>query len=124
MLYPSGFRYGIPGYRIPVANPHEIVYRTLKRAQERTQLAPTRFRPWLQAFRDYAFDKRYFREKEIRDQINAATEFGSGGWMLWNPCNVYSSVGLKKEEPWSEEGLVSFLPKNHKTVGLYRRREL
>ena len=109
-------RYGIPGYRIPVANPHEIVYRSLKRAQERTQLAPTRFRPWLQAFRDYAFDKRYFKDKEIRDQINAATEFGSGGWMLWNPSNVYSSSGLKKEESLSEEDLVSFLSKNHRTV--------
>jgi len=117
MLYPSGFQYGIPGYRIPVANPHEIVYRSLKRAQERTQLAPTRFRPWLQAFRDYAFDKRYFKDKEIRDQINAATEFGCGGWMLWNPCNVYSSFGLKKEESLSKEGLVWFLAKNHKTVG-------
>jgi hypothetical protein len=108
MLYPSGFRYGIPGYRIPVANPHEIVYRSLKRAQERTGLAPTRFRPWLQAFRDYAFDKRYFRDKEIRDQINAAREFGSGGWMLWNPSNVYSPYGLKKEEPLAEKGLISF----------------
>jgi hypothetical protein len=117
MLYPSGFQYGIPGYRIPVANPHEIVYRSLKRAQERTQLAPTRFRPWLQAFRDYAFDKRYFKDKEIRDQINAATEFGCGGWMLWNPCNVYSSFGRKKEESLSKEGLVSFLCKNHKTEG-------
>jgi len=117
MLYPSGFRFGIPGYRIPVANPHEIVYRTLKRAQERTQLAPTRFRPWLQAFRDYAFDKRHFKDKEIRDQINAAREFGSGGWMLWNPCNAYSSFGLKKEELPSEEGLFSFLPKHHGTAG-------
>jgi hypothetical protein len=116
MLYPSGFQYGIPGYRIPVVNPQEIVYRSLKRAQERTQLAPTRFRPWLQAFRDYAFDKRYFKDKEIRDQINAATEFGSGGWMLWNPSNVYSSSGLKKEESLSKGDWVSFLSKNHRTV--------
>jgi len=111
MLYPSGFRYGIPGYRIPVANPYEIVYRSLKRAQERTQLVASRFRPWLQAFRDYAFDKRYFKGKEIRDQINAAREFGSGGWMLWNPCNAYSSSGLKKEEPLSNEAWVSFVSK-------------
>ena len=112
MLYPSGFRYGIPGHRIPVVNTQEIVYRSLKRAQERTQLASTRFRPWLQAFRDYAFDKRYFKEKEIRDQINAATEFGSGGWMLWNPSNVYSSSGLKTEELLPKHDLVSFLSKN------------
>ena len=99
MLYPSGFQYGIPGYRIPVENPYEIVYRTLKRAQERTNLTPIRFRPWLQAFRDYAFDRRCFHGKEIRDQINAAEKFGSQGWMLWNPRNIYSSEGLRKREP-------------------------
>jgi hypothetical protein len=97
MLYPSGFQYGIPGYRNPVANPYEIVYLTLKRAQERTQLSPVRFRPWLQAFRDYAFDRRYFAGKQIKDQINAVEKFGSNGWMLWNPRNVYATDGLKKK---------------------------
>jgi hypothetical protein len=95
MLYPSGFQYGIPGYRFPVANPHEIVYLSLRRAQERSRLSSVRFRPWLQAFRDYAFDRRGFNGHEIRSQINAAEEFGSHGWMLWNPCNNYSRDGLK-----------------------------
>src|SRR4030043_411725 len=99
MLYPSGFQYGIPGYRNPVENPYEIVYRTLKRGQLRTNLAPNRFRPWLQAFRDYGFDRRGFNSKEIRDQINASENFGSQGWMLWNPRNIYSSDGLRKREP-------------------------
>ena len=99
MLYPSGFQYGIPGYRIPVANPHEIVYLSLKRAQERTRLPSIRFRPWLQSFRDYAFDRRYFRGKEIQDQIDAAKQFGSQGWMLWNPQNSYFEDGLKKIAP-------------------------
>jgi len=99
MLYPSGFQYGIPGYRIPVAHPYEIVYLTLKRAQERTRLPSVRFRPWLQAFRDYAFDRRYFKGKELQDQIHAAREFGSQGWMLWNPQNNYSEEGLKKITP-------------------------
>ena len=99
MLYPSGFQYGIPGYRMPVAHPHEIVYLTLKRAQERTRLPSIRFRPWLQAFRDYAFDRRVFRGKELEDQINAAKEFGSQGWMLWNPQNNYFEDGLKKITP-------------------------
>ncbi len=94
MLYPSGFKYGIPGYRDPVAHPHEIVYLSLKKAAERTQLPGVRFRPWLQAFRDYAFDKRYFGGQQIRDQISAAGEFGSDGWMLWNPHNIYTEDGL------------------------------
>ncbi len=96
MLYPSGFQFGIPGYRIPVANPYQIVYLSLKRAQERTKLPPHHFRPWLQAFRDYAFDRREFKDREITSQVNAANGFGSGGWMFWNPRNNYSSGGLKK----------------------------
>lgn len=99
ILYPSGFQYGIPGYRVPVINPYEIVYLALIRAQERTNLPALRFRPWLQAFRDYAFDGRNFEEKEIRDQINAAEKFGSHGWMLWNPRNIYSGDGLKRDGP-------------------------
>jgi hypothetical protein len=97
MLYPSGFQYGIPGYRIPTKHPYEIVYLTLKKAQERTGLSSLRFRPWLQAFRDYAFDRRFFEEREIRDQINGVEQFGSHGWLLWNPQNIYSREGLKRE---------------------------
>lgn len=94
MLYPSCYHLGIPGYRNPVAHPYEIVYRSLKRAQERTHLPANRFRPWLQAFKDYAFDRRPFTGKEIRTQIQAAEDFGSNGWMLWNPRNVYTADGL------------------------------
>ncbi len=97
MLYPSGYQFGIPGYRDPVAHPYEIVFSTLARARERTGLPPVRFRPWLQAFRDYAFDRRRFGAAEIRAQISAAERFGAGGWMLWNPQNVYSPDGLKEE---------------------------
>lgn len=99
MLYPSGFQYGIPGYRNPVATPYEIIYLSLKRAQERTHLSSHRFRPWLQAFRDYAFDGRFFHNQEILAQVKAAEGFGSHGWMLWNPRNIYSMAGLKKEKP-------------------------
>ena len=94
MLYPSGYHKGIPGYPNPMANPYEIVYLSLKKAQERTNLPPIRFRPWLQAFRDYAFDRRFFNGREIRGQIAAAEKFGSQGWMLWNPSNNYSSEAL------------------------------
>jgi hypothetical protein len=94
MLYPSGFQFGIPGFRIPVEHPYEIVRLSLDRAAQRSGLAPVHFRPWLQAFRDYAFDKRVFGPKEIAAQIRASQDFGSDGWMLWNPHNVYSNDGL------------------------------
>jgi hypothetical protein len=95
MLYPSGFQFGIPGIRDPVAHPYEIVRRSLEKARERTGVSPARFRPWLQAFKDYAFDRRPFDADEVQAQIRAAEEFGTNGWMLWNPRNVYKDIGLK-----------------------------
>ena len=97
MLYPSAYQFGIPGYRHPLAHPYEIVSLTLARARERTGLPPVRFRPWLQAFQDSAFDRRRFGAAEIGAQISAAERFGASGWMLWNPQNVYSRDGLKEE---------------------------
>jgi len=112
MLYPSGFQFGIPGFRNPVQNPHEIVYLSLKKAQERTKISPLRFRPWLQAFKDYAFDRRPFNGKELRDQISASEKFGSHGWMLWNPVNQYTAAAesLKKGIKTAEIGAVASNP--------------
>ncbi len=94
MLYPSGFQYGIPGYPNPVRHPRQVVYLSLRKAEERTGLPAIRFRPWLQAFRDYAFGGRPFEGGEIAAQIDAAQTFGADGWMLWNSRNVYASAGL------------------------------
>ena len=89
MLYPSGYQFGIPNYRNPVQNTYEIVYLSLQRAKERTGASPLRFRPWLQAFRDYAFRGGDFNEDRMRIQIKASDKFGASGWMFWNPRNVY-----------------------------------
>ncbi len=95
MLYPSGFQFGIPGYRDPVVHSHEIVYRSLERARVRANVDAVRFRPWLQAFRDYAFDRRQFGADELRQQISASDRFGSSGWLLWNPRNVYVADNIR-----------------------------
>lgn len=99
MLYPSGFTFGIPGHRNPVAAPYDIVHDSLQRALKRTGLPGVRLRPWLQAFRDYAFDRRAFGEREIRLQIEAADAAGTDGWMLWNARNRYGDEGLQPMPP-------------------------
>ncbi|MBU2718555.1 GTP-binding protein [Acidithiobacillus ferridurans] len=108
MLYPSGFQYGIPGYPNPVLHPHQIVYLSLRKAEERTGLPAVRFRPWLQAFRDYAFGGKPFEGEEIAAQIDAAQTFGSDGWMLWNPRNVYTTAGLRPKS-----GMVTTIREGH-----------
>lgn len=96
MLYPSGFTWGLPGCRKPTDHPGEIVGRSLAEAMRRTGLAGVRFRPWLQAFRDYAFDRRAFDAADIRAQVDAADAAGTDGWMLWNPHNRYDPAALPR----------------------------
>lgn len=97
MLYPSSFHLGIPGYRNPVQHPYEIVKLSLDECKRRTVAAPARYRPWLQAFTDYAFGGQKFGAIEIGKQIDAARDAGTVGWMLWNPRNVYSNSDFRPE---------------------------
>lgn len=94
MLYPSSFQHGIPGTPDPLDDPHQIILRSLRNAERRTKADPYRFRPWLQAFDDYAFNGRRSVALEIRTQISAAETFGAHGWMLWSPRNIYRAEDL------------------------------
>ncbi|MGR9577934.1 putative glycoside hydrolase [Pandoraea sputorum] len=96
MLYPSGFAWGLPGCRKPTEHAGEIVERSLGEAIRRSGLPGVRFRPWLQAFRDYAFDHRTFGAAEIQAQIRAAESEQTDGWMLWNPRNQYDPATLPR----------------------------
>jgi hypothetical protein len=97
MVYPSGYHLGIPGYRNPVAHPYEVVHESVRLIRKRASGAPIQVRPWLQDFRDYAFDRRIFGVPEIRAQIKAAADGGGAGWMLWNPRNDYTGAALKQK---------------------------
>jgi hypothetical protein len=95
MAYPSGYHLGIPGYRMPVAYPYEIVRESVKLARERTARYPVKIRPWIQDFRDYAFDRRPFGVQEVQAQMRGAEDGGAAGWMLWNPMNRYTAEALR-----------------------------
>jgi hypothetical protein len=97
MVYPSGYHVGIPGYRNPVANAYHVVYESVRLIRKRSGTANVRVRPWLQDFRDYAFDRRPFGVSEIRAQIRGGDDGGGAGWMLWNPRNAYTGAALNAE---------------------------
>jgi hypothetical protein len=94
MAYPSAYHLGIPGYPNPVKHPYEIVFETVKRTRERAAHSAVRVRPWIQDFRDYAFDRRPFGIPEVTAQMRAAVAAGASGWMLWNPRNQYTDGAL------------------------------
>jgi hypothetical protein len=95
MVYPSGYHLGIPGVRNPVLNPYEIVKESVRLTRQRLQNPAAHVRPWLQDFKDYAFDKRIFGPGEVRAQIRGSDDGGGLGWMLWNPRNDYTGAALR-----------------------------
>jgi hypothetical protein len=95
MVYPSGYHMGIPGFRNPVSHSYEIVRESVRLTRKRTEGIPVQVRPWLQDFKDYAFDKRIFGVSEIQAQVRGAEEAGATGWMLWNPRNDYTAAALR-----------------------------
>ena len=95
MVYPSGYHKGIPGVKVAVANPYEIVKESVRLIRKRSTHATVQVRPWLQDFRDYAFDRRVFGPREVRAQIKGAQDAGAIGFMLWNPRNDYTADALR-----------------------------
>ena len=99
MLYPSGFKFGIPGHKNPMATDDDIyntIRLTIENSIKRTHANPKQFRPWLQAFRDYAFGGKVFGPTEVADQTRAADDAMTDGWILWNPHNRYTGIGLTR----------------------------
>jgi hypothetical protein len=89
MLYPSGFATGSAGYKNPAAYPYEIIYKSVENIYDR--IDSSRVRPWLQAFRDYAFDRRAYKKEQIQAQIKACKNANTSGWMFWNPSSKYEA---------------------------------
>src|SRR2546425_833383 len=98
MVYPSGYHRGIPGYKNPVEHPYEVVFESVRLILKRATHTQVQVRPWLQDFRDYAFDRRTFGVREVLEQIRGADDGGAAGWMLWNPRNDYTGAALQPKE--------------------------
>ncbi len=107
MVYPSGYHRGIPGYRNPVEHPYQVVFESVRLIGQRSAHTRARVRPWLQDFRDYAFDHRVFGVAEIHAQMKGADDAGAAGWMLWNPRNDYTAAALRPKDAQQKETLAA-----------------
>ncbi|MCU0507009.1 MAG: hypothetical protein MUC34_01170 [Anaerolineae bacterium] len=105
MIYPSTFASGLPGedpkFRNAIAYPYEILNKSTERSLRRTkEINPNiEIRPWLQDFKDYAFDYRTYTPAEIRRQMDGAREGGGRGWLLWDPAVKYTKEALVSAQP-------------------------
>src|SRR2546427_9745808 len=100
MVYPSGYHRGTPGARTPVPQPYEIVKESVRLTRKRAAPAPTVVRPWLQDFKDYAFDKRIFGVTEIKAQLRGGKD-GGAVWDLLGKTNNHhaASCGPPQARP-------------------------
>ncbi|MCK9472433.1 putative glycoside hydrolase [Sulfurimonas sp.] len=96
MLYPSGFSSGSFGLKNPAEHPHAVIYKSLKNIEHK--IDSKRVRPWLQSFKDYAHTKIAYDYFEINEQIRAAMDTNSGGWMLWSPSSKYEASYFKSQD--------------------------
>ena len=94
MLYPSGFSSGSFNFKYPAEHPYEVIYRSIKRIQNR--IVSARVRPWLQGFRDYTSKHKLYKREEIQAQIRATEDIKTDGWMLWSPSSKYKLKYLIK----------------------------
>ena len=87
MLYPSGFASGSFGFKHPSEHPYAVIYRSLENMYR--DIEPKRVRPWLQYFKDYAHQRRPYKKFEVHEQIRAAEDANTSGWMFWSPSSRY-----------------------------------
>ena len=88
MLYPSSFASGTLRHKHPSEHPYEMVCKSLLHSHKK--IDPKRLRPWIQAFKDYTKRRKHYGRIEIQEQIRAAEDANTSGWMLWSPSSKYS----------------------------------
>ena len=93
MVYPSHFPDGslvLPGH------PNDFPYETIAISMDagKTKLGGTarKLRPWLQDFSLPGL--RAYGAEDLRAQIDAAEAAGTGGWMVWDPNNLYHEAAF------------------------------
>jgi len=87
MLYPSGFSSGSFHFKYPADHPYAVIRRSISNIKDR--IDTKRIRPWLQCFRDYKRKRRPYRKFEVQEQIRAANDTNTSGWMMWSPSSKY-----------------------------------
>ena len=97
MLYPSGFASGSFFFEYPSEHPYEVIYRSIKHIED--IIEPQRVRPWLQYFKDYAHTRKHYKKFEVNEQIRAAKDANTSGWMMWSPSSKYHLEYFREKQP-------------------------
>jgi hypothetical protein len=91
MVYPSTWDPGDLGYKMPAANPYEVVYRSSVNAAKRIANLRCKIRPWIQDFDGYGASAGVsYGVPQVAAELKAAEDAKVAGWLIWDPRGVYS----------------------------------
>ncbi|MHB8637958.1 MAG: putative glycoside hydrolase, partial [Fimbriimonadaceae bacterium] len=96
MVYPSHFAAGEYGIKYPVAEPYEILMKSLGDYKKR--LPGKAIRPWLQDFslKEPGQPLVHYGVAEIHAEIKAAHDNGYDDFLMWNAVNHYTAAAYAK----------------------------
>jgi hypothetical protein len=89
MVYPSHFSNGFAGIAHPADAPYAFVHNNLSRLQKIVGKSGVKVRPWLQAM---PYKVSNFTPHYIVEELKAAKECNSTGWLMWNAQNKYDTA--------------------------------
>ncbi len=97
MVYPSHWGPGFYNVSDPANSPYEIVSRSIEDFRVQVGGTDAVLIPWLQ---DFSLGPgRKYGAPEVRAQIKAARDYGSVGFMLWDPRVTYTADGVPADAP-------------------------
>ena len=80
----------LPGYLNDL--PYETLAISMDAARAKLGGSARKLRPWLQDFSLPGL--RAYGAEDLRAQIDAAEATGAGGWMVWDPNNLYHETAF------------------------------
>lgn len=98
MIYPSHFSPGESGCAHPAGCAYLMVHKSGEFAMKRFAGHKAKYRPWLEDF-DWppSYDYTSPGTTKVQEQIQAASETGAWGWMMWDPANDYEPRAVFKK---------------------------
>lgn len=103
MIYPSHYRNGSYGIRVPDAEPYQTIYGACSASVEELSALPeesrAHVRAWLQGFTaSWVPGHISYGPSQIRAQIKGAYDAGYEEWILWNAAVKYRREAFLTEE--------------------------
>ena len=103
MIYPSHYRNGSYGIRVPDAEPYETIYNACSASVQELNVLPeenrAHVRAWLQGFTaSWVSGHISYGPRQIREQIKGAYDAGYEEWILWNAAVRYQRDAFLTEE--------------------------